>query len=153
VRKEHERARTLGGEYAGDGRALGEAAGMLLLEGSPHHRGGLVVDGLARYLDEGHRFGTAPARGEGLAGESHDVKLWGIACLRHRDVLTASTRVEHPADRLGDAGAGLGAMLFVDAHHRMLATRRDGPALVWAASDHGPCGCASLYLDAPGGQR
>ncbi len=176
VAKEHAAARTAGGEYAGDGRALGEAAGMFVLESAADRRGGLVVTGLARIDDPGHRFGREPARGEGLAnaiealraaaepsrpfasvwaglaGETHDTKLWGVACLRHRDVLQASTRVEHPADRIADAGAGLGAMLFVDAHHRLLAGNRNGPTLVWAGSDHGPIGCASLELDT-GGSR
>lgn len=175
VAKEHAAARTAGGEYACDGRALGEAAGMLVLESAADRRGGLAITGLARIDDPGHRFGHEPARGEGLAnaiealrasaepvrpfasvwaglaGEAHDTKLWGIACLRHRDLLRAATRVEHPADRLADAGAGLGAMLFVDAHQRLLASRRDPPTLVWAASDHGPIGCAALELD--GGSR
>lgn len=177
VAREHAAARTAGGEYAGDGRPLGEAAGMLVLEASPERRGGLAIAGLARIDDPGHRFGREPARGEGLAnaiealrahaeppthyatvwaslaGEAHDTKLWGTACLRHRDLLRASTRVEHPADRLADAGAGLGALLFVDAHQRLLAGRRECPALLWAASDHGPIGCASVELDTSGGPR
>ncbi len=168
VRREHALGRTQGGPWAGDGRALGEAAGMLVLEADPQQRGGVVLAAIGRAEDPGHRFGHAPARGEGLAdaiealrgelepgvpfgvawagltGESHDVKLWGTACLRHRDLLVAQTRVEHPADRIGDAGAGLGAVMFVDAHQRLITGRCDGPALLWAASDHGPCGSAML---------
>lgn len=177
VEVEYGATRTLGSRFAGDGRTLGEAAGMLVLEASASRRGGLVVAGLGRVDDPGHRFGTAPARGEGLAnaiealrgevdprvpfgtvwaglnGEVHDAKLWGTACLRHRDLLTAGARIEHPADRLGDAGAGLGAMLLVDAHMRLVAGRRPAPALVWAVSDHGPCGCAMVLPDAPGASR
>jgi 3-oxoacyl-[acyl-carrier-protein] synthase I len=177
VRREHGQGRTLGGPYAGDGRPLGEAAGMLVVEPIGRHRGGLVVTGIGRVDDPGHRFGGAPARGEGLAnaiealrtdaeppipfgtvwaglvGESFDGKQWGIACLRHRDRLLDSTIVEHPADRLGDAGAGLGALLFVDAHQRLIANRRAAPALLWAISDHGPIGAASVELDPPGATR
>lgn len=178
VRNEHAQGRTLGGRFAGDGRALGEAAGMLMIEPLERRRGGLVLTGIGRFLDPGHRFGREPARGEGLAhaiealrsdahprapfgtawtglvGESFEVKQWGVARLRHRDLLVDSTRIEHPADRLGDAGAGLGAMLFVDAHQRLVAARREGPALVWAISDQGPIGAASLELDgSTGAQR
>lgn len=171
VRREHAQGRTQGGPWAGDGRALGEAAGVLVLEADAQRRGGVVLAAIGRAEDPGHRFGHAPARGEGLSdalealrgeleprvpfgvawagltGESHDVKLWGTACLRHRDLLVAHTRLEHPADRIGDAGAGLGAVMFVDAHQRLIAGRYDGPAFLWAASDHGPCGAAMLHLD------
>jgi 3-oxoacyl-[acyl-carrier-protein] synthase I len=177
VAREHEQGRTLGGPYAGDGRPLGEAAGMLVVEPIARRRGGMLVTGIGRVDDPRHRFGSAPARGEGLAnaiealrgeaeprapfravwaglvGESFDGKQWGIACLRHRDCLLDDTQVEHPADRLGDAGAGLGAMLLVDAHQRLVAGGRTGPALLWAISDHGPIGTASVELDAPGATR
>ena len=169
VRAELGHGRTLGGELPGDGRPLGEAAGMLVLKTAARGGRGMRIGGVGRYVDAGHRFGRAPALGEGLAnaiemlrssadpgrpysavwagltGESHDVKQWGTALLRHRDLLPEETRIEHPADRLGDAGAGLGAMLFVDAHHRL----EHGSALLWASSDRGPIGCATVF--SPGG--
>ncbi|HWB73943.1 MAG TPA: hypothetical protein VG755_03285, partial [Nannocystaceae bacterium] len=177
VMKEHAQGRTMGGPYAGDGRVLGEAAGMLVVEPVAKRRGGVVVQSVGRYDDPGHRFGREPARGEGLSnaieamrgagdtrtayrvvwaglvGESFEAKQFGVARLRHRDRLVDETRVEHPADRLGDAGAGLGAMLFVDATQRLIAGRRESPALVWAISDHGPIGAATLELEATGGSR
>jgi 3-oxoacyl-[acyl-carrier-protein] synthase-1 len=83
-----------------------------------------------------------------MTGEAHDGKLWGVATLRHRDLVDERTRLEHPADRIGDAGAGLGALLFVAAHARLARARRPGPALLWAASDHGACGCAVMRNEA-----
>lgn len=168
VRQECEARRSRGGEYAADGRALGEGAGMLVMRASPQSLG-LRIDAVGRHDDPGHRFGTVPARGEGVAhaiealrqtvepdgpfrsvwagltGEVFDAKQWGTACLRHRDLVTAQTRVEHPADRLGDAGAGLGALLFVDAQLRLTEQNRPSPALLWAGSDFGAIGCASVH--------
>ncbi|MEM6989128.1 MAG: hypothetical protein AAF721_01485 [Myxococcota bacterium] len=168
VRQECEAQRTQGGEYAVDGRALGEGAGMLVMRASLRGSG-LLIDAVGRHTDAGHRAGTEPARGEGVAnaiealrgdsdsdrpfasvwtgltGEVFDAKQWGTACLRHRDLLTAQTRVEHPADRFGDAGAGLGALLFVDAHLRLTQQNRPSPALLWAGSDFGAIGCAAVH--------
>jgi 3-oxoacyl-[acyl-carrier-protein] synthase-1 len=173
VAREEQHRRTIGGESPTDGRALGEAAGFLVLQAAQQRRRDSVeVLGAAIVDDPGHRFGNEPARGEGVAdaieqlrvqvgatrpfagvwagmtGESHDGKLWGVATLRHRDLIDAHTRLEHPADRIGDAGAGLGALLFVGAHARLARARRPGPVLLWAASDHGPCGCAAMRNEA-----
>ncbi len=173
VARELELQRTIGGESPSDGRALGEAAGFLALQAAQQRRRDSVeIVGCAMADDPGHRFGTEPARGEGIAnaleqlrgqvgglrpfatvwagmtGEAHDGKLWGVAALRHRDLLDARTRLEHPADRVGDAGAGLGAVLFVAAHARLSRARRSGHALLWAASDHGACGCAVMRNEA-----
>ncbi|MFO0637058.1 MAG: hypothetical protein U0168_29860 [Nannocystaceae bacterium] len=176
VGREDVDGRTVGAGAACDGRVLGEAAGMLVLEADPQRRGGVIVSAIGRHHDPGHRFGHAPAKGEGVSeaiealraerepgrfatvwagiiGEVHEAKQWGLAQLRHRDLLPERVRLEHPADRLGDAGAGLGAMLLVDAQLRLVAGRAEGPALVWAVSDHGPCGCAALHLDATGAAR
>lgn len=173
VAAEHGRRRTLGAPFASDGRVLGEGAGMLVLSASPHRRGGLVLRAIGCHEDPGCRFGTAPARGEGIAeaieraregpwgdrtpplgsvwaglvGESFEAKSWGVACLRHRDVLVPDTVIEHIADRIGDAGAALAALSFVDAHRRLLAGHRSGPAMVWTMSDHGPVGVGVVELD------
>ena len=173
VAREHGRKRTLGGDLPNDGRALGEAAGFLALQAAEKRRRESVeVLGGAMGQDRGHRFGTEPARGEGIAdaieqlrshvaisrpiatvwagmtGESFDAKQWGVAALRHRDVFDPRVRIEHPADRIGDAGAGLGALLFVAAQARLARAHRPGPALLWAASDHGACGCAVMRNEA-----
>lgn len=168
VSQEAEGRRTLGGETPTDGRALGEGAAMLLVSGNSR-RAKLRLEAIGRHVDSGHRFGEAPALGEGIAhaletmrdrvpdnarfetvwsgmtGESFDAKQWGTACLRHRDLFPSTTRVEHPAAQLGDAGASLGALLLVNAHHRLTSRQRPGPALVWAGSDYGAVGCAALH--------
>ena len=97
----------------------------------------MVVNAAASAMDPGHRYGDAPAKGEGLAaaldagaaahgsaagarsrttfagfnGESFDAKLWGVARLRHNDFFSPTMVIEHPADKFGDAGAATGAIL------------------------------------------
>lgn len=151
-----------------DGFIPGEGAAFFLLacEGS-----GVVVHAAASFSDPGHRYGSAPARGEGLAeainvlrgqlqdalapvgvtfagfnGESFDAKLWGVAHLRHRDLFAPSMTMEHPADKYGDAGAATGAILLSLAATALGDGSRTGPALVWAASDYEPRACALLSL-------
>jgi 3-oxoacyl-[acyl-carrier-protein] synthase-1 len=117
--------------------------------------------------DPGHRNGSEPARGEGLAlaleklrasnggesiasifaglnGESFESKLWGVAALRHKDWFAPDAYMHHPADCYGDAGAATGALLTVIAATALQRGQRPGPALLWAASDHEPRGCALL---------
>jgi 3-oxoacyl-[acyl-carrier-protein] synthase-1 len=131
-----------------------------------------VVTAVAGASDPGHLYGSAPARGEGLAraldglraqlpagtpavactwaglnGENFGAKEWGVAQLRHRDLFCASMQIEHPADCYGDLGAATGAMLLALADRTMRSGTRPGPALVWAASDREPVGCA--YLSPP----
>src|SRR5690606_5948471 len=145
----------------------GEGAGFLVLgaQGS-----GVTIDGIASVNDPGHRYGSAPARGEGLAqaltqlrsqlsgaapvgvtfagfnGESFDAKLWGVAQLRHRDFFAPTMAMEHPADKYGDTGAATGAILLSLAAAALSDGSRTGPASVWAASDHEPRACALLSL-------
>ncbi|HEY6642886.1 hypothetical protein [Povalibacter sp.] len=149
-----------------DGFIPGEGAAFLALsaEGT-----GVAVNGVAHVDDPGHRYGSAPARGEGLAeamhllrgqlqgspppvgvtfagfnGESFDAKLWGVAQLRHRDFFAPAMAVEHPADKYGDAGAATGAILTALAATALGDGSRSGSAFVWAASDHESRGCALL---------
>jgi 3-oxoacyl-[acyl-carrier-protein] synthase-1 len=126
------------------------------------------VQAAASVLDAGHRHGSEPARGEGLAqsiellrsraqvtapvattfaglnGETFDARLWGIARLRHSDFFAPAMTLEHPADCMGDAGAAAGAILIGLAAYALSRGDREGPALVWAASDHEPRACALL---------
>jgi 3-oxoacyl-[acyl-carrier-protein] synthase-1 len=122
-------------------------------------------------MDPGHRYGDAPARGEGLAvaldqarqqlseplapvattfagfnGESFDAKLWGVARLRHNDFFSPSMLIEHPADKFGDAGAAMGAILVALAAQSLANGTRSGPAFVWAASDREPRACAVVSV-------
>ena len=122
-------------------------------------------------MDEGHRYGTAPAKGEGLAnamaqlrqragqlagpigttfagfnGENFDAKMWGVARLRHNDFFSPTMLIEHPADKYGDAGAATGAILLALAAKSLSSGARQGPALVWAASDREPRACAVVSV-------
>lgn len=158
------------GRRAMDGFIPGEGAAFLRL--SAGARGSraprqVVIDGAASVMDAGHRYGDAPARGEGLAaaienlrhrlpeapapvattfagfnGEHFDAKLWGVARLRHHDFFAPDMRMEHPADKFGDTGAAAGAILVSLAAHALASGTRPGPALVWAASDREPRACA-----------
>jgi 3-oxoacyl-[acyl-carrier-protein] synthase-1 len=121
-------------------------------------------------MDPGHRYGGVPAKGEGLAdalaqvrqrlpqqasisttfagfnGENFDAKLWGVARLRHSDFFSPAMVIDHPADKFGDAGAAMGAMLVALAAESMASGTRSGPALVWAASDRESRACAVLSV-------
>jgi 3-oxoacyl-[acyl-carrier-protein] synthase-1 len=170
----------LGGNAGLSGRA--GLAGGPSLAGSAEHSGNptggaITVEAAASVADPGHRGGTEPARGEGLAraldllrnrlrnavapvgvtfaglnGESFDAKAWGVARLRHSDFFAPGMVVEHPADCYGDAGAATGAILLSLASQALGAGNRLGPALVWAASDGESRACALLSASKPLGQ-
>lgn len=152
-----------------DGFIPGEGAAFLVLSGAAAKGAGprVTVNGVASAMDEGHRYGTAPAKGEGLDaalkqlrqragqlsgpigttfagfnGESFEAKMWGVARMRHNDFFTSSMAIEHPADKYGDAGAATGTMLLALAAKALSLGARSGPALVWAASDREPRACA-----------
>jgi 3-oxoacyl-[acyl-carrier-protein] synthase-1 len=155
-----------------DGFIPGEGAAFYVLasdDNTPPVEGGKPVRvlGAASTRDPGHRYGTEPGRGEGLAdaieklrgtvpaaevesvfaglnGESFESRLWGVAALRHKDWLAPGAVVHHPADCYGDTGAAAGGLLTVLAAIALSRGHRPQPALVWAASDHEPRGCALL---------
>ncbi len=153
-----------------EGFIPGEGAAFFILHpaSSAAPRAASVV-GAASSVDAGHRYGTAPALGEGLAealnalrtsltqpappvattfagfnGENFDAKLWGVARMRHSDFFAPAMLMEHPADKYGDAGAATGALLTVLAATALSRGQRPGPALVWAASDEELRACALL---------
>jgi 3-oxoacyl-[acyl-carrier-protein] synthase-1 len=163
------------GEGVMDGFIPGEGAAFLMLGpgGSDEDAAAprVTVEAAASASDPGHRTGSAPARGEGLAqamnvlrnrlrhatapvattfagfnGESFDAKAWGVARLRHADFFASPMTLEHPADCFGDAGAATGAILLGLAAKALAAGHRRGPALVWAASDGESRACALLSL-------
>ena len=159
-----------------DGFIPGEGAAFLVLSHpsvAENPSGQVMIQAAASVADPGHRTGTEPARGEGLAqaidlllsrgnsgtpvatafaglnGEHFDSKLWGVARLRHTGFFSPTILVEHPADCFGDAGAATGALLLALAATALAAGQRPGPALVWAASDGESRACA-LLSTAPG---
>ncbi len=159
-----------------EGFIPGEGAAFYLLSGAsaPSGKSGdarVVVNGAASAMDPGHRYGTEPARGEGLAealqqlrqrlspppapiattfagfnGENFDAKMWGVARLRHNDFFSPGMVLDHPADKFGDAGAAVGAILVALAAKALATGTRPGPALVWAASDREPRACAVVSV-------
>jgi len=156
-----------------DGFIPGEGAAFFTLSGPAAQPAGrrIVVNGVGSAMDEGHRYGSAPARGEGLDaalkqlrqrvrqlpgpiattfagfnGESFEARMWGVARLRHNDFFSPSMLIEHPADKYGDAGAATGAILLALAAKSLSVGARQGPALVWAASDHEPRACAVVSV-------
>jgi 3-oxoacyl-[acyl-carrier-protein] synthase I len=156
------------GSHVMDGFIPGEGAAFMLLSADTRAQG-ITILGAAAHDDPGHRYGTEPAKGEGLAhaltqlrdqlgdalspiastfagfnGESFEAKLWGVARLRHNDLFTPDMNMQHPADCYGDAGAATGAILTVLAATALAKTQRVAPALVWAASDHETRACAVL---------
>ena len=153
-----------------DGFIPGEGAAFVLLTSSHIARAWQLdarveVAGIGTALDGGHRYGTEPARGEGLShaiealtsslsvrapiqriyaglnGEHFFAKEWGVARIRHDRWFAPAAAIEHPADCYGDAGAATGALLLALAE-RALRRGSPGPSLVWASSDREPCACA-----------
>jgi len=159
-----------------DGFIPGEGAAFYTLSGISATRVGprgprVVVHAAGSSMDAGHRYGTEPAKGEGLAqamvavrqragalpgpvattfagfnGESFDAKMWGVARLRHNDFFSPTMVIEHPADKYGDAGAATGAILMALAAKSLASGARSGPALVWAASDREPRACSIVSV-------
>jgi 3-oxoacyl-[acyl-carrier-protein] synthase-1 len=157
-----------------DGFIPGEGASFYLVSRdstSKERTGeGVVVHGAASSMDPGHRTGNAPARGEGLAlaldtlrqqtsslppigttfagfnGENFEAKLWGVARLRHDNYFSKQMLIDHPADKFGDCGAAMGAILISLAAKALATGTRSGPALTWAASDAELRGCAVMSL-------
>jgi hypothetical protein len=54
--------------------------------------------------------------------------------------------IDHPADKFGDAGAAMGAILMALAAKVTRCRSTSGPALVWAASDREPRACAVVSV-------
>ncbi len=164
------------GPAVSDGFIPGEGASFLVLAHSSAATGTaapITIEAAASAQDPGHREGSAPARGEGLAaaierlrrrltdrgatvastfaglnGESFDAKQWGVARLRHADFFAPGDLIMHPADCYGDAGAATGALLLSLAQRALSGGQRQGPALVWAASDGESRACALLSRSA-----
>jgi 3-oxoacyl-[acyl-carrier-protein] synthase-1 len=75
-----------------------------------------------------------------------EAKLWGVARVRHTEFFSPDMPIEHPADKFGDAGAAMGTILTVMASKALSSGTRQGPALIWAASDREPRACAVVSV-------
>ena len=154
-----------------DGFIPGEGAAFLVLkpQGSATATPPVLAFGAISLPDPTHRYGSEPAKGEGLAkaldalraglgspplpvnttfagfnGESFDSKMWGVARLRHTDFFAPGMSMQHPASSIGDTGAACGAIMSSLAAEALARGDRTGPALVWAASDHESRACALI---------
>lgn len=154
-----------------DGFIPGEGAAYLVLKpvAAVSEARPILALGASSMPDPGHRYGTEPAKGEGLAktlellrammgsqpppvnttfagfnGENFDAKLWGVARLRHTDFFTPTMSMQHPASSIGDSGAASGAIMSSLAAIALARGDRTGPALVWAASDRESRACALI---------
>ncbi|MDB4985156.1 MAG: fabB [Myxococcaceae bacterium] len=151
-----------------DGFTPGEAAAFLSLTRKHPRRATTVIRAVGTAHDPGHRYSDEPAHGVGLAaalddaqwrsarlpavrtcfaglnGESFGAKAWGVAHVRHHALFDPALAFEHPADVYGDVGAATATVLLALADETLRNDQRPGPALVWAASDHAPCGAAYL---------
>jgi 3-oxoacyl-[acyl-carrier-protein] synthase-1 len=162
--------RILGPKVA-DGFIPGEGAAFLVLkpQGAAADGPPVLALGATSLPDPGHRYGSEPAKGEGLAktlealraglspppppvnatfagfnGENFDAKMWGVARLRHTDFFTPAMTMQHPASSIGDTGAACGAIMSSLAATALARGDRTGPALIWAASDTEMRACALL---------
>jgi 3-oxoacyl-[acyl-carrier-protein] synthase-1 len=166
-------SRVMDGFIPGEGAAFLVLGDMALASGQSS--GVATAEAAASAADPGHRGGSEPALGEGLAqaldilrgrlakapgpvgttfaglnGESFDAKAWGVARMRHADFFGPGMALEHPADCCGDTGAATGAILLALAAQALSTGQRAGPALVWAASDGESRACALLSSSSTG---
>lgn len=120
----------------------------------------------------GHRYSQEPYLGEGLAetcrllfasmpaelppvrcvyagfnGERLWAKEWGVAFLRSRGRIVESHRLEHPAENVGDPGAAHGPLMVGTAALGLRRGYREGPVLVWCASDREARGAVLLHRE------
>jgi 3-oxoacyl-[acyl-carrier-protein] synthase-1 len=158
-----------------DGFIPGEGAGFALLthERTARQHGHVPrvrVLAASSVIDPGHRYGTEPAKGEGLSnaltllfqqvpepgkiqqtyaglnGESFGAKEWGVSRIRHAARFAEDSGIEHPADCHGDVGAATGAILLGLAERALGRGDQSGPVLIWCSSDREHCGAALLDL-------
>jgi 3-oxoacyl-[acyl-carrier-protein] synthase-1 len=80
-----------------------------------------------------------------MNGESFWVKEWGVVSIRLADHFSQNLRFEHPADCYGDLGAAAGPVMAGIAAAGLNNGHIEGPALVYASSDHG--GRAALIIE------
>lgn len=146
-----------------DGFVPGEAAGFLILVSErvasklpKKPLAAVYQPGLAE--EPGHRYSKEPYRGDGLAnafrlaidnangqsihtiyssmnGEHFGAKELGVAQVRNNAAIAVNVKIEHPADGFGDIGAACGPVLVALAALDLQKGWRQGPALVYGASE------------------
>ena len=146
-----------------DGFVPGEAAGFLMLVSErvvsklpKKPLAAVYHPGLAD--EPGHRYSQEPYRGDGLAnafrlaienangqsiqtiyssmnGEHFGAKELGVAQVRNNAAIAENVKIEHPADGFGDIGAACGPVLVALAALDLQKGWRQGPALVYGASE------------------
>jgi 3-oxoacyl-[acyl-carrier-protein] synthase I len=153
-----------------DGFIPGEGAAVFMLSTpatcqrrgwTPH----AVIQGVGLGMEEGHLYSDKPYRGDGLAmalgalfentktdpvrtvfagfnGENLWAKEWGVGVIRNRNRFAEAHQMVHPAENIGDAGAALPAIMLGCAALGLQSGNVEGPALVFASSDHDPRGAS-----------
>ncbi|MEZ4296934.1 MAG: beta-ketoacyl synthase N-terminal-like domain-containing protein [Polyangiaceae bacterium] len=156
-----------------DGFIPGEGAAFLVLArpGTVNLRDPVPIariDEAANALEPGHRYSEQVCRGDGLTaafsrlfegasrlgpvqtvysginGESFGAKEQSAALTRHSERFAEDMAIEHPAARLGNTGAALGAMMMALAAIGLRRGYQRGPCLLWCASDRGERGAALM---------
>jgi 3-oxoacyl-[acyl-carrier-protein] synthase-1 len=153
------------GKSSGDAFIPGEGAAFLLLAGPGVARSLSRAPiaqllGAGEGAEKGHLYSKTPHLGDGLAdafrtlfsslpagtprvshvyaglnGEHLWAKDWGVAYLRNAARFEPHFQIEHPVEFMGDPGAALGPIMVGVAAIGLQRGYRQGPCLVWCASD------------------
>jgi len=146
-----------------DGFAPGEGAAFIVLSSNERSDRGMSSEPVQVHRpgvadEEGHRYSDKPYRGDGLAnamrlaidnakedpistvfsslnGENFGAKEWGVALTRNKSHFVDATRLEHPADCLGDCGAACGPLLIGLAATGLTKQYLQSPLLVYCSSE------------------
>lgn len=123
--------------------ATGSAVEAGHLHSEEPYRGDGLSAALASLQDAEAEVGTALRAYSTMNGESHWIKEWGVACMRHRELL-ADCALLHPAESYGDAGAASGVLAVALAAHDLVEAAPGTCSLVYGSSDHGERSAALL---------
>jgi 3-oxoacyl-[acyl-carrier-protein] synthase I len=151
-----------------DGFTPGEGAACLTLSTVGHENTLCLVEAVGLALGPSHIDDEQPDKGEtlsnavedlraqfsptksaltvfaGFNGEQLWAKEWGVAALRHRDIIDVDPTLEHPSDGYGDLGSATVPALVAMAALALANENRESPAMVFASSDGPDSGCAWL---------
>ncbi len=101
----------------------------------PYHGNGLAET--VQALFHNHSFEKIPTVYSSMNAESHWAKEWAAAYLRSSKHFQESVSLHHPAEYYGDPGAACGPIMTALAATGIKQGYQQGPALVYASSDHG----------------